>query len=118
MRHQPFLVYRIAGETTAKMIINAALAHSFQRMFNGFEETRVVCAQTGAPQHFKDGWLRKLRRAAQTAIGLIKHVAELHGSGVELLQPDGDFARRPRLVGKPRQQRRTILLDPVRLLAK
>jgi hypothetical protein len=62
--------------------------------------------------------LRKLWRAAQAAIDRIEHVADLHGSRIQLLQPDGHLPGRPCLVGEPRKQRGAVLLDPRRLLAK
>src|SRR4249920_169435 len=87
-------------------------------MFDRFEEARVVRAQTGAPEHFQNGRLWKLGRAAQTAVDVIEHIAELHGRSVELLQADCNFARWPRLVRKLRQQSRAILLDPLWFVAK
>src|SRR5262249_1779639 len=40
MRYQPPLVHRIARETAAEVVVNAALAHAFERMFYRFEKTR------------------------------------------------------------------------------
>ena len=118
MRHQPALVDRIAREAAAEMIVNAALAHMLERVLDRLEETRVAAARPGAPEEFEDRALRKFGRAAQTAVDGIEHVADLHRRRVELLEPEDDLARRPRLVGELRQQRGAVLLDLLRLLAK
>src|SRR4051794_23019120 len=111
MRHQPVLVDRIAREAAAEMVVDAALAHALETVLDGLEETLVAAAQTCPPQHFEDGRLRKLRRAAQAAVDLVEHVADLRRSRIELFQPDRYLALRPRPVGEPRQQRRAVLLD-------
>src|SRR5215475_1882336 len=87
-------------------------------MLYDFEKAHIIRAQTSTPEHLENRWLWKLGRAAQAAIDRVEHVPDLHGDRIELVQPDRHLACRPRLVGKPRQQRGTVLLDTSRLLAK
>src|SRR6185437_11644785 len=87
-------------------------------MLDRLEKARVVRANAGAPEHFEDSRLWKLRRAAQAAIDRVEHVAQLLRGGIEFLDADDDFARWPRFVGEPCQQRCAVALDFFRLLAK
>ena len=100
------------------MIVNAALAHSLKRMLGRLEKARIAAACPRAPQHLQQRRLRKFGRAAQAAVDGIEHVADLRRRGIELAQADGDFAGRPRLLGKPRQQRVAVLRDLVRFFAE
>src|SRR4029079_1272255 len=45
MRHQPALVDRIARETAAEVVVNAALADALQRVFDQLEKPFVAAAQ-------------------------------------------------------------------------
>ena len=87
-------------------------------MLDCLEKSSVVGAQTRTPEHFENRRLRKFWRTTQAAIHLVEHIANLHGSGIELLQTDRHFTCRPRFVRQPRQERRAVLLDPARLLTK
>src|SRR5581483_11499407 len=70
VRDQPALVDGVAGEAAAKMIVNAAFAHTRETVLDCFEKAYVVGPQTGAPEHFQDGRLRKFRSTTQAAIDL------------------------------------------------
>src|SRR6188474_1924265 len=98
------------------MIVDPTLAHASEGVLDGLEKPRIICTQAGAPKHFEDCGLRKLGSAAQTAVDLVEHVADLHCSPIKLLQSDRYLARRPRLFGKSGQQRDAVLLDAAGLL--
>src|SRR6186997_712273 len=100
------------------MIVDPTLAHATEGVLDGLEKPRIICAQAGAPKHFEDCGLRKLRSAAQTAVDLVEHVADLHCGPIKLLQSDRHLARRSCLFGKSGQQRCAVLFDSVGLLAE
>src|SRR5690349_13821905 len=45
MRHKPFFIDRVTRKSTTQMVVNAALAHAFERVLNGLKEQRIMCAQ-------------------------------------------------------------------------
>src|SRR5262249_38014452 len=117
MRHQPALVDRIARETTAEVIVDAALTHALERESDGAEVARLACALPGSPQEFEHGWLRKFRRAAQTAVRWVDHAAKLRRRAVEFGLADHHAPRGPRAFGEPRHQRAAVLLDAAGVFA-
>ena len=62
--------------------------------------------------------LRKLRRAAQPAIGHVDGARDAVRDAIELGKADNDLAFRPRTLGEARHQGVAIFADAVRLLAK
>ena len=119
MRHQPALVDRIARKAAAEMVVDAALAHALEAECSTVSKKRASPVRMPARQSmFQNGRLRKLGRPAQAAVDGIEHIADLLRGAVELVEADGHFAGRPRLVGEPRQQRYAVLLDLLRLLAE
>ena len=71
-------------------------ADVLERQLDGCEIARLAGAQPGPPEKFQHHGLRKFRRAAQPAMHRIHHAADLLGGAVELRDPDGDLALRPR----------------------
>jgi len=68
MRHMPFGVRRIARETAAEMIVNAALAQSVQQAPHRIARRGVAAAKIFVPQEAEDRRVGKFRRAADPAI--------------------------------------------------
>src|SRR5262249_25057336 len=101
-----------------EMVVDAALAHAFESVFDRLEKAWIVGTKSRTPQHFENGGLRKLWCAAQAAVDRIEHIADLHRGRSELLYANRDLAGRACLVGESRKQDRTILFDPVRLFTK
>src|SRR5215468_7440763 len=88
MRHQPALVDRIARETAAEVIVDAASAHVVERQFDQVEKAVLPSPQPGAPEVFQHRGLRKLRRTAQAAVRLVDHAAKLRSPVIETSKPD------------------------------
>ena len=118
MRHQPFLVDRIAREAAAEVIVDAAVRHALERELDHLIEARVVAPHAGAPQHFKHGALRKFRRAAEAAVHRIEHARDRGRGGVELAHADRHLVVGARRFGEPRHQGLAVLLDLLRLVAE
>ncbi len=100
------------------MVVDAALAHMLERKLDCLEEAGGAGSDARAPEEFQHGALRKLGRAAQAPVRRVEGIAKMKGGAVELGQPDGHLAFRPRLLGQPRQQRLAVLLDLFGLLAE
>src|SRR6516164_5398561 len=96
MRHQPALVDRIARETPAEMVVDAALADAVKREFDRTEIALVVHALSGAPQKLEHHRLGKFRRPAHAAVDGINHAGDLAGRAVELGRGDHDAPFLPR----------------------
>src|SRR5207344_600432 len=45
MWDEPTLVHGISRETSAQMVVNSPLAHASERVLDGFEKPRIICAQ-------------------------------------------------------------------------
>ena len=118
MRDEPALVDRIARETAAEMVVDAALADVMKRNIDGAEIAGLAGAQAGAPQKFEQCRLRKFRRAARAAIDRIDDAAELLCGVVEFGGADRHPARLARRAFEPLHQRRAVLLDLLRLFAE
>src|SRR4029078_41309 len=101
MRDQPTLVHGVAREAPAQMVVDPPLAHASEGVGEGFEKTCVFGASGGAPEHFEYGGRRKLGSAAQTAVDLVEHVADLHGGRIKLLQARRNFVCRSCLLCEP-----------------
>src|SRR3974390_1137727 len=84
MRHQPALVDRVTREAAAEMVVNAALAHTFKRVLDCLKEALVTRADARPPEEFEQRRLRKFWRAAQAAVHVVEHIADLRRGGVEL----------------------------------
>ena len=105
VRHQPVGVHRIAVEPAAKLVIDAAPGHLFQREMQHFHSARVMPLGVIAQQHFQRHRLRELGRAARPAvlvvevggqrgIGAVQNVAGKRGVAA------GQMAGAPHLFGK------------------
>src|SRR4029077_6130362 len=116
MRDQPTLVHGVAREAPAQMVVDPPLANASEGVLDGFEKPCVFGAQAGAPEHFEDCGLRKFGSAAQTAVDLVEHVADLHGGRIKLLQAHRNFVCRSRLLGEPGKARDSDLLCPAEAL--
>src|SRR5262249_23908208 len=108
MRSEPALVDRVARETAAEMIVDAALADVFEGELYGVEITRLAGALAGAPKKFEQHRLREFRRPAGAAVQRIDHIRKLARRTVEFGGADDDAPLRPRALGKPRHQRAAV----------
>src|SRR6516164_5806377 len=118
MRHQPALVDRITRETSAEMVVNAALANAVKREFDRTEIALVVHALPGAPHELEHHRLRKFRRATHAAVDRIDHAGDLACRAVELGHGDHDAPFGPRALREARHQRAAVLLHALRVLAE
>src|SRR5215831_9096809 len=118
MGHQPALVDRIARETSAEMVVDAALADAVKRELDRTEIALVVHALSGAPQELEHRRLGKLRRPAHAAVDRIDHPGDLAGRAIELGRGDHDAPFRPRALREARHQRAAILLHALWVLAE
>lgn len=62
MRHQPLVIDGIAGKSATQMVINAALAHAIQAVFDDAFQPVIIGAHTGAPDIGEQARLREFRR--------------------------------------------------------
>jgi len=118
MRHEPAFVDRIARETAAEVIVDAALAHALEREVDGTVVACLACALSGPPQEFERHRLRELRRAAQAAMRWVDHAAHLCRRTVEFGAADDDTPSGLCAFGQPRHQRAAVLLDAARVIVK
>src|SRR5580704_12751779 len=118
MRHQPFLIDRIAREAAAQMVVDAALAHALKRELDQLEKARVAGAQAGAPDEFQHRALREFRRAAEPAIHRIERPGKRGRGQVELAGTDIRASAALRLAAERRHESRAVMLDAGRLVAK
>ena len=88
MRHQPDLVHRVARETAAQVIVDAALAHIVERHANGVAEAVLAGALPGAPELLENLRLREFRGAADAAAERVDILGEAVGDMIE--QADRD----------------------------
>ena len=79
MRHEPSLVGRVAGETAAEMIVDAALRDMGEGEGDRLERSVEAVAQAGAPEEIEELRLRKFRRAFHAAIHGINDLHEPRG---------------------------------------
>ena len=83
MGNFPALVHAIAIETTAQMIVEAAARHAPQGVAHHVQGLIVPCGGPVTQQAFQDVGLRKLGRAAETAVALVEGPAQLLAGEVQ-----------------------------------
>ena len=107
VRDHPAIIHGVAAEAAAKLIIDAALSHLFQREYGHVQGApvahAVMVAGAGpvAQQAFQVGRVRKLRCLAETAVAFIETLLELPAGGIERHRVEAD---RRALVAADRSQ--------------
>src|ERR1700674_847600 len=118
MRDEPLLIDRIARETAAEVIVDAALANALKRMFDDGKEERVVAPSARAPEKFVHRGIGKLRCAAQAAMHRIECAGNLLRKAVKFGRADHRTTFGPRGLRKPLHTPPAILRNLVGLLTK
>ena len=116
VRRQPALVHRIARETAAEMIVDAALGDPPERQEHRVASRRVAGAAVGAPEHLEQHGVGELRGALGPAVHRIDHGEQLPGGLVEHLQRQLGPRSRPGF--QPLAQGIPVVLDGLRVRAE
>jgi hypothetical protein len=88
VRDHPVLVHRVAAETPAELIVDAALGHAAQGERRHVQRLQIGLGRcrAGLPAAQQPGerlWVRELRRTAEAAVLRIEAARELRAAGFE-----------------------------------
>lgn len=114
VRHGPVRVHRIARESAAELVVDAAAGHRRAGRLRHFQGRRGAGARVVTEQEFQRHGRRELGRAAESAVHRVEFAGQAHQGGVQLLG-----ARRPPVRGQRLGQRpsRQVGDDPAGDLA-
>ncbi len=85
MRHEPFAVDRIAGQSAADMVVNPAEADCGDGFKKAVARGFVAVAQPGAPQRLEERCVGEFRRALKTAVVRVVEAGDAVGETADRL---------------------------------